>query len=273
LLDHGYITEENDKLRITDKIPRFIIEDDLDPYKIAAIIDMKDMTKKMIGKELKSWSLENAGRELVGIIKHLHTRHVRDLSYDDLVAYNVIDVIIPEEIEDLYAPILYHINLAWLLQCRIEDTEIHSVVNDIVMLNEYRKHNIVLPSKNLTKQKSGYKAAEPYGKKGVYSGIVAIDLKAAYPSVVLALNASIETRDNNGELIAANGVRFNKNKSIFVEALKRIMKAREDIKAKLKTETDPEKRKRLDVMQRALKTQAAAFSHGIFGYQYSWLFY
>ncbi|RLF01213.1 MAG: hypothetical protein DRJ64_10955, partial [Thermoprotei archaeon] len=272
LLEHGIIRKEN-KYLVVSGIPRFIIEDMLDPYKLAGIIDMKEMTKKMIGKELKSWSLENAGRELVGIIKHLHTRHVRDLSYDDLMAYNVVDVIIPEEIEELYGPILYHIYLAWLLQCKLEDTEIHSVVNDIVMLNEYKRYNIVLPSKNLTKRKSGYKAAEPFGLKGVYNNIVAIDLKAAYPSCVLALNASIETRDDNGDIVAANGIRFNKKPSVFVAALKRIMTAREEIKARLKQETDPEKRKRLDIMQRALKTQAAAFSHGIFGYQYSRLFY
>lgn len=272
LLEHGIIRKYGKQL-VVNSIPRFIIDDMLDPYKLAGIIDMKEMTKKMIGKELKSWSLENAGRELVGIIKHLHTRHVRDLSYDDLMAYNVVDVIIPEEIEELYGPILYHIYLAWLLQCKLEDTEIHSVVNDIVMLNEYKRYNIVLPSKNLTKHKSGYKAAEPFGLKGVYSNIVAIDLKAAYPSCVLALNASIETRDDNGDIVAANGIRFNKKPSVFVAALKRIMTAREEIKARLKQETDPEKRKRLDIMQRALKTQAAAFSHGIFGYQYSRLFY
>jgi len=272
LIEHKLLAQKDNCIKPADNIPRFLIEELLDPYKIAAIVDMKDLTKKMIGKELKSWSLENAGRELVGIIKHLHTRHVRELSYDDLIAYNVIDTIIPEEIEAVYGPILYHIYLAWLLQCRIEDTEIHSVVNDIVMLNEYKRHNIILPSKNLTKQKSGYKAAEPFGLKGVYRDIIAIDLKAAYPSCVLALNASIETKDPKGDIVAANGLRFNRNKSVFVEALKRIMQAREQIKAKLKAETDEARRRKLDIMQRALKTQAAAFSHGIFGYQYSRLF-
>lgn len=273
LLESGIIKEENGILDVAIDIPNYLIEENLDPYKLTAIMDMKDLTKKMIGRELKSWSLENAGRELVGVLKHLDTKYVKDLDRDGLITYNVIDVIIPEEIEREFAPITYHIYLAWMLQCKLEDTEIHSVVNDIVMLNEYKRHNIVLPSKNLTKQKSGYKAAEPFGLKGVYDGVVAIDLKAAYPSCVLALNASIETMDKNGELVAANGIRFNKNKSVFVEALKRIMKAREEVKNKLNEVKDPDERQRLDLIQRALKTQAAAFSHGIFGYQYSRLFY
>ena len=271
LKTYGYLKELNGYLKPT--LPMFLIEEQLNPYKLAAVMDMKEMTKKIIGKELKSWSLENAGLELVGIQKHLSTKYVRDLNDEELMNYNCIDVIIPEEIEEKYGPIRYHINLAWLLQTRLEDTEIHSVVNDIVMLNEYKRHNIVLPSKNVKKRKGGYKAAEPFGLKGVYNNIVAIDLKAAYPSCVLALNASIETRDDNGDIVAANGIRFNRKRSIFVEALKRIMKAREEMKAKLREAETEEERKKLDLMQRALKTQAAAFSHGIFGYEHSRLFF
>ena len=112
-----------------------------------------------------------------------------------------------------------------------------------------------------------YKAAEPDARPGVYHNVIALDLHAAYPSVVIALNASAESKNEGGKYIAPNGVRFDDSKSVFVETLKDILNEREKIKKKLKSidksSLEFRKYKSIDF---ALKTQAAAFSHGEFGY-------
>jgi len=266
LIKFKYVQYDGKKLNIVKRIPETKISH------LCAVLDMRELVKKLWRKELSSWSLLTAGMELSGLLKCQIDKKPHEMDADELLEYNTVDVIIPEEIEALLSPIEYHSVLAWSINALLEDTIITSTVNDIIILEVYNKHGIVLPSRNYSRKKSGYKAAEPFGKKGVYRDVLAFDLSAAYPSIVLALNASPETKDPKGSIIAPNGVRFNTNKSYFVEALKELLEMRKQIKAKLKAAKSNVEQHRLNLMQLALKTQAAAFSHGIFGYEHSRLF-
>lgn len=238
-----------------------------------AVIDLLEISKKMYPHELKSWALHHVARELCDISYPKPSKHPKDLSEEDLLYRNVMDVIIPEEIDNLLGGIQFHVILSWMLQANIEDLIYHGTVNDIIILREYFKNGLVLPSKNYEEEKEGYSAADPDATPGFYENIIALDLTHAYPSILMALNASIETKDPNGELIAANGVRFSRKKSVFVEAVKYLMNKRKEIKELMKKyNPNSDEYKRLDLVQFALKTQAAAYSHGIFGWKYSRLF-
>ena len=96
----------------------------------------------------------------------------------------------------------------------------------------------------------------------------------SYPWSVIAINASIETMDEDGKYNSPNGVRFNSSKSTFIEELKKIMDERAKVKVlykKYKKLYGPnhELTKKYKYIDFALKTQAAAFSHGIFGWKRS----
>jgi len=236
-----------------------------------SVMDLLTISKKMYGQEIKGkWTLGNTGMHIAGIDKmHIGSKHIRDLSEEELLNYNVLDTIIPEIIDNALGGIDAHVILAWSLQSRLEDVIITAVVNDLALLRAYHKAGIVLPSRDFSQKEDNfaYKAADPDAIPGIYNGVIAFDLKHAYPSAVISKNISIETKDENGKFIAPNGVRFNDKKSIFIETLKSIMEERQKVKEKLsstkKYSTEWHRLKSIDF---ALKTQSAAFSHGIFGW-------
>ena len=265
--------EEYDVIKIEDDIVKYgSIEINPDLMFIVTPIDLRVVSKKMYGREIPGrWSLDNTGRQICGIGKvEYEGKYPRELDEETLIYYNTMDVIVPEVIDNHLGGIDAHVILAWSLQSLVNDMIIVAAVNDIALLRAYHRDKIVLPSRppyKVGQATETYKAAEPDARPGVYSDIIAYDLHAAYPSAVLAINASPETKDSNGCYTSPNGIKFNKDKSTFIETLKSILRDRESIKSKLKEtpKNDPEWRT-LKYIDFALKTSVAAFSHGIFGW-------
>lgn len=269
LLDRGYLyIDDSDYIRRGDKYISGSL--DLDVYPL----DLLELTKKMIAREMPGrWTLDNIGIQTCGIGKvEYEEKYVRDIPPERLIEYNCMDVIIPEIIDNVYGGIDCHVILAWSLHQMIKDVLITAVVNDIAILREYHKDGIVLPSRppHSKRDEESYKAAEPDARPGVYRDIISFDLHAAYPSAVLAINASCETKDPNGEYMTPNGIKFNKGYSIFIRTLKGLMKDREEVKSELKIlDKDSDEWRTKKFIDFALKTQVAAFSHGIFGWSSS----
>ena len=248
---------------------------DPDPTHHSAMVDLMIISKKMHAKEIRgNWSLDNVGNRLCGIgKKHIGATRIGDLSEEDLFEYNTLDVIIPELIDATLGGLETHLILSWSLQCIVEDTLITAVVNDIALIRAYHRAGLVLPTREFRKnanKDAGYKAAEPDARPGLYKGIISTDLVHAYPWAVISKNVSPETKDSEGENVAPNGVKFNNGRSIFIETLKEIMDDRSRVKNKLEKLTpNSNKWKKYKSIDFALKTQAAAFSHGIFGWENS----
>jgi len=273
LIDKNYLKIENDVIKLGSR--KFLHEIE----KHIAILDALTVSKKMYAVEIRGkWNLGNVGTQLVGLDKiHLGAKNIRDLDEEELKEYNIRDVIIPELIDELLGGIQAHVILSWALQAILRDVVITAVVNDIALLRAYHKESIVLPSRHWdeTGTEVKYKAAEPDARPGVYDGLIVTDLVHAYPWAVISKNVSPETKDESGENIVTyigreeipKTLRFNNNRSIFIETLKSIMDERSKIKKKLKkTNKESDEYKRLKSIDFALKTQAAAFSHGIFGW-------
>jgi len=277
LLEYDVVTGWNinfDMEELQKQLDRF----GTDKYIIAneiAKIDLLIISKKMYAKEIKgNWSLDNVGKNICGLDKiHIGSKQIRDLDEQELLEYNVRDSIIPEIIDNVLGGLEGHLILSWSLQCILDDTTITAVVNDIALLRAYHRAGIVLPSRDYSKDKSKeakYKAAEPDARPGVYREVIATDLEHAYPSAVIAKNISPETKDPNGVHETPNGIRFNDKHSVFIDTLKEIMIDRGKIKSEMnKLDPKTEEWKKLKSIDFALKTQAAAFSHGIFGWSNS----
>jgi len=273
LLDKGYLKEERGVIVLGDKKFDPIINHHTAP------IDMLTVSKKMHAREIRGkWNLGNVGIQMAGIDKmHIGAKHIKDLSPEELLEYNVRDVIIPEIIDNMLGGIEAHLILSWSLHCLLEETLITAVVNDIALLRAYHRENVILPSRDFSDKgkEVKYDAAEPDARPDIYKGLLVTDLVHAYPFAVISKNVSPETKDDEGihilKYINKAGenkeIRFNDKKSVFIETLKEIMNDRKKIKEKLKTlKKNSASWKRYKKIDFALKTQAAAFSHGIFGW-------
>jgi len=245
---------------------------------IVTLVDLLELSKTMYSRELRGgWSLDNSGSRLCGIAKSLDEKDmkgdIRDLNEEKLLIYNVIDVVIPEIIDNYLGGLDAHLILAWSLQMGLDDVTITAVVNDIALLREYHKAGIVLHSRDYSSKddkEAKYSAADPDARPGVYDGVIETDVVAAYASAVVAINASCETKDKNGIYVAPNGIRFNDKESTFIKTIKHLMNEKIKVKGKLKKmdKSNP-KYSTLDFIHYAIKTQVAAFSHGLFGWSNS----
>jgi len=239
------------------------------------IIDMMMITRRMWAKEIKgSWSLDNAGYRIAGEKKVKIDKHPRELPPDELEKYNNRDVVLPKIIDDITGGLECFFTTAWMSHTRLENTDLVTKINDIELLNVYHKAGIVLNSKPPYSQKptgteAQYAAADPQAKPGIYDNIMSFDLKHAYPWASRAINATAETIDPKGKYVAPNGVRFNDGESVFINALEHIMDERSKAKKQMYYYLDKGNEKlykKYKYIDFALKTQAAAFSHGEFGY-------
>jgi len=243
-----------------------------------AVINMIPIAKKMYAKEIRGrWSLDNTGIQICGIGKeHLGATRIGDLPEERLMEYNVVDTIIPEILDNELGGLEAHNILSWSLQSTIQDVMITAVVNDIALLRAYHRAKRVLYSRTYSGKDSKdakYKAAEPDAIPGVYEGLVALDLKHAYPSAVISKNISAESKNPKGKYHTPptpyfpNGVRYDDKHSVFIDTLKEIMDERGKVKKEMnKHKKKSRKWKYYKSIDFALKTQAAAFSHGIFGW-------
>jgi DNA polymerase elongation subunit (family B) len=276
ILDIIKVLREYDVIRIEEnmvKLGSLQLNEDVDF--VVTPVELKPVTKKMYGREIPGrWTLDNVGTRLVGMGKYdIEGRYPRELDQDELFEYNCIDTIIPEVIDEYLGGITCHVILSWSIHSMLNDSIITAVVNDIALLRNYHHEGKVLNSRSSTFDaeehdgEANYDAAEPDAKPGVYESEHSDDLHAAYPSAVVAINASCETKDPNGIYIAPNGVRFNEGESVFIDTLKSLLKEREKLKTQLKkTPKGTSEYKTLKYIDFALKTQVAAFSHGIFGW-------
>jgi len=280
LIDYDYLREDTDGVIVLG-------DRDFNP-KITehiAVIDMMFLSKKMHAREIRGrWSLDNTGIQICGMGKvHIGATRIGDLEPEELMEYNCVDTIIPEVIDNVLGGIEAHTILAWSLQSLIEKRSfITAVINDIALLREYHRKGIVLPTRGFdskdNSKESKYDAAEPDARPGVYEGLITLDLKHAYPSAVISKNISCETKDVNGnnivEFTSKNNehkvIKFNNKHSVFIDTLKELMKERGKVKEQLKSiRKASDEYKRLKSIDFALKTQSAAFSHGIFGWSNS----
>ena len=98
-----------------------------------------------------------------------------------------------------------------------------SVIDVYILRKAHGKY--ILPSKGFANAEEfeGATVFEP--SKGVRENVVVLDLKSLYPMAMMTINASPETKDPDGELMAPNGIRFRKQpdgltRSILSELLK-----------------------------------------------------
>ena len=118
---------------------------------------------------------------------------------------------------------------------------------------------------------------------GLHDNVIVLDFAGMYPSIIIALNISPDTKDPNGDVVAANGIRFNSKTIGVIPRILKKLKVKRKVYKKLKAEAESkaleEERtlseataltksliKQYDLKQYAIKVLMNAF-YGVMGYE------
>src|SRR3990170_8066658 len=97
---------------------------------------------------------------------------------------------------------------------------------------------------------------------GLYEWVIALDFSSMYPSIIIEKNICFTTMSDAGTIESPIGVRFlnpEQRRGLLPRILADLMRQRREIKAKMKAETDPERREYYDRLQFAVKILMNAF--------------
>ncbi len=196
--------------------------------------------KKMQSTKLDSYRLDAVGEREVGDIKAFHyqpgmTAQMWRKAPHELVEYNYKDVELCVKINKKNNIIEFYQEIARYVGCPLDRTLNSSNVIDIYILR--KAHGLyVLPSKGYSPgdEFEGATVFEP--TSGIRENVVVLDLKSLYPMAMMTINASPETKDPNGDLIAPNGIRFrSKPDGLTRSIISELLKER-DLKKNLRNE-------------------------------------
>ena len=192
-----------------------------------ALFDLLTAYKKMHLSQKESYRLDAVALEEIGEQKVRYTGTISDLWRDQpalLVEYNFKDVELCVKINKKDNIIEFYREIARYVGCPLDKTLNSSSVVDVFVLRK-AFNRYVLPSKGFVNSEEfeGATVFEP--SRGVRENVVVLDLKSLYPMAMMTINASMETKDPNGELRAPNGIRFRKQpdgltRSIISDLLK-----------------------------------------------------
>ncbi|NLO78514.1 MAG: DNA polymerase, partial [Methanomicrobiales archaeon] len=220
--DISYITKRMEALGLEpDSLSRIPGAGARNPLRGRALFDLLMGYRKMQSSRKESYRLDAIGEEELGEGKVRYTGTLSDLWRNDpqnLVAYNLRDVELCVGIDAKSSIIGFYREIARYVGCPLDRTLNSSNVIDIFVLRK-ASGKYVLPSKgfNAGDEFEGATVFDP--SRGVKENVVVLDLKSLYPMCMMTINASMETKDPNGELRAPNGIRFKKSPDGLTRAI------------------------------------------------------
>ena len=233
--DIPYITGRMDKLGISPVIlARLPGMTERSALRGRAVFDLLSAYKKMHSSLKESYRLDAVAEEELGERKVRYTGKISDLWKKQpalLVEYNFKDVELCVGINKKDNIIEFYREIARYVGCPLDKTLNSSSVVDVYILRKAHG-KYVLPSKGFANAEEfeGATVFEP--SKGVRENVIVLDLKSLYPMAMMTINASPETKDPNGELVAPNGIRFRKQPDGLTRSiLSELLKERDEKKA------------------------------------------
>lgn len=198
-----------------------------------SVIDMLRAYKNLQFNELDSYSLEDVAQEELGTGKITDNRDLYELWNDEpqkLVDYNFKDVELTVMLEDKQAIIKFYEEIANYVGGRVAEVVDASTAVDIKVLRSVNGKWALPSAGNVETEKfEGAKVFDPI--TGVKEDVVVLDLKSLYPMSMKTINAGPETKSEDGELVAPNGIRFdNEEDAVVVEIIDEMLEEREKYK-------------------------------------------
>jgi DNA polymerase I len=192
-----------------------------------SVFDLLNGYKKMHLTQKESYRLDSIAMAELGQQKVRYTGTIENLWKNNpelLVEYNFKDVELCVLLNKKDSIIDFFRELARYVGAPLDRTLASASIIDIYVLRKAHGR-FVLPSKtdNPGEEFEGATVFEP--SRGLRGNVIVLDLKSLYPMAMMTINASIDTKDPKGELVAPNGVRFKKEpdglvRGIVMELLK-----------------------------------------------------
>jgi len=257
-------------------------------------LDYMEMVKKNLGG-LSSYSLNGASRHVLNDTKidmqgsvgngGIYRSWLASFDGDTILEeYNMQDVDLMYKMEEKLNFIKLHMVESKLAHCTIQETMHNSDICDYMILNEFKKRNLVSPSKPNPKEVESRKENSILGaytfcyEPGVHEDVDVFDFKSFYPTSMAACNICLTTILYHDELttktnyvtipenelmrgkvmVKADTKYFdNKKNGIISHVAKWLIDERDKVKyAKFEFDQDSDKFKEMKLYENAIKTVA-----------------
>jgi DNA polymerase I len=268
--DMPYISQRMERLGLhPDSLARLSGMTERNALRGRALFDLLTAYKKMHISQKESYRLDAIALEEVNEQKVRYTGTISGLwktQPELLVEYNFKDVELCVKINKKDNIIGFYREIARYVGCPLDKTLNSSSVIDVFVLRK-AFGRYVLPSKGFVNAEEfeGATVFEP--SRGVRENVVVLDLKSLYPMAMMTINASMETKDPEGELRAPNGIRFRKKPDGLTRTIiSELLKERDEKKALRNTfEFDSPQYILYDMQQNVLKVIMNTY-YGVSGY-------
>ena len=184
------------------------------------------------------------------------------------LAYNVVDVMLCVELDNCIHIVDFYVEIATLTSSNLDDTARVQYIDNLIL--QFVHGNYVLPTRAMIDAEKMSGAVVYLPTPGLHRNVLILDFKGMYPSIMKSLNISIETKDPNGDITAANGVKFSSKKiGVIPYILFTLEKKRDEFKALKKQAEiahDDTAVHEYDLKQTAVKIISNAF-YGVMGYK------
>lgn len=163
------------------------------------VLDYLDLYKKFTYKAQESYRLDYIGEVELGKKKLDHSefdtfKEFYTKNWQKFVEYNIQDVRLVDALEEKMKLVELAVTMAFDAKVNFNDVFYQVRMWDMIIYNELKKKNIVIPPKkdeNKNEKYAGAYVKEPI--PGVYDWVVSFDLNSLYPHLIMQYNISPET--------------------------------------------------------------------------------
>lgn len=216
------------------------------------IFDLNEGYRSLHTNELRSYRLDDVAKDELGIGKTEVEiwRKIVEIwrtNVERLLGYNRRDSELCKMIDEKNKIIDYFDDRRVLVGSIFDNCFSNSELVDILLLRFCHQKGIVLPRKPSKDEVEKFKKHKIIGadvfkpKKGIHKNVACFDFASMYPSIVVSMNISPETIDENGEIVLSDEFKFKKEKGILPQLFDKLFKERKkwkDLMDKSKIDSD-----------------------------------
>jgi len=198
-----------------------------------SVVDMLRAYKNSKFTELDSYKLEDVGQEELGEGKIKDDRELHRIwkdSPEKFAEYNIKDVSLVVRLEEEQAIIKFFEEVADYVGGRVSECVDASKAVDLKILRAVHDKWAVPSGKQADGMDfEGGAVFDPIA--GIKENVVVLDLKSLYPMCMKTLNAGINTKDPDGDIIAPDGTRFStETTAVVVDIIDELLEERQKYK-------------------------------------------
>jgi len=235
------------------------------------IFDLLIAYRELTSKEYPHYNLEYICNEIekfnIPFIE-IENSYKEDWEKDPskIITLNYYHLVAIKRLNEEAHVIEFYEELRKLAGCPLKSALSRKKIIDAALLRLSKKRLIVLPSEKRFERGKfpGAIVVDPI--PGLHENVIHMDLKGAYPNIIMAYNISPETTSDVGGIEISDKYKFlSQNKGLIPELIETWVKKREEKKQLQLNSTDPNEERRYKIQANSLKFTANA-CYGVMSY-------